>query len=180
MLALAGCISQPIEPMAPSFATLRILREQGVPPLALGQFRPAGKDIGRSIIIRGSDLHAPKGSNFAEFLGSVFATDLEAAGKLDPESPLVLSGVLTDSGAGENMASGKARHAADITLTRDGATVFAKSYRVDAGWKSDFIGALAIPDAFHQYNALYARLAREVLADAEFIAAAKGATAPAE
>jgi hypothetical protein len=173
-LLLAGCVSVPIDEVPASFETLRLLREQDVPPLAIGRFEPGPDGAGRRVMIRGSDIHAPKGSNFAEFLGETFASELRAAGKLDPASSLTLSGVLTDSGAGENISTGKARLAADITLTRGGQAILSKSYRVETEWKSDFIGAIAIPDAFREYNKLYALLVREVLGDPEFVAAAKG------
>ena len=51
--------------------------------------------------------------------------------------------------------------------------MLAKEYRVEAKWHSDFIGALAIDEAFLQYNALYALLVRQALSDPELIAAAK-------
>jgi hypothetical protein len=51
--------------------------------------------------------------------------------------------------------------------------VLAKDYRVDAKWHSDFIGALAIDEAFFQYKALSAQLVCKVVPDPEFISAAR-------
>lgn len=170
--ALGACAS-PADELPASLETLRALREREVPPLALGTFKPANKSIGRSVTVRLSVMHAPKGSNYAEFLGQTFATELRAAGTLDPASPLVLEGVLTESRASEDFAKGGASLGATITLKRAGKIVLEKPYRVEAKWKSDFIGAIAIPDAFMQYNSLYALLVRQVLTDPEFLAAAK-------
>ena len=178
ILVVAACVMEfactaPITELPPSLETLRILRDQDVPPMALGSFVPASKAIGRSIAIRLSVMHAPKGRNFAEFLGATFETELKAAGRLDPVSPLRLEGVLTESHAGEDFKKGGGTLGARISLIRNGRPVLAKDYRVDATWHSDFIGALAIDEAFFQYNALYAQLVRKVLSDPEFISAAR-------
>lgn len=119
-------------------------------------------------------MHPAKGSTFAGFLKETFATELRAAGKLDPAAPLVLSGELTESRAGENLASGTAALGARLTLLRGGKPVFSKPYRVETKWKSDFIGAIAIPDAFRNYNSLYAMLVRQALSDPEMVAAMRG------
>lgn len=170
--ALGACTSQ-IDELSPSFETLQRLRENGVPPVALGSFTPGSKEIGRSVQIRLSTMKAPKGRNFAEFLGATFETELRAAGKLDPASPLKLEAVLVESHVDEDLAKGKAWLGATVTLRRAGAAVLTKHYREEARWKSDFIGAIAIPEAFRQYNALYALLVRQVLSDPELIAAAR-------
>ena len=172
LLGLTGCASQ-IDDLSPSFETLRVLREQAVPPIALCAFSSASKDLGRSVTIRVSVMHAPKGQDFADFLRNAFATDLRAAGTLDPASTLHLEGVLTESHVGEDFAKGGASLGATITLRRAGAVIFSKPYRVEARWNSDFIGAIAIPEAFRQYNALYATLVRQVFSDPAFLAAAK-------
>lgn len=169
---LSAC-SAPIEDLPPSIETIRVLREQAVPPLALGSFVSGNKAIGRTIAVRLGVLHAPKGRNFAEFLGSTFETELKAAGKLDPASRLRIDGILTESRIAEDFKKGGGMLGARITLLRDGKAAFAKDYRVEAKWNSDWIGAIAIEQAFLDYNGLYAQLVRQVLADPEFVAAAK-------
>jgi hypothetical protein len=172
---LGACTSQ-IDAISPSFETVQLLREKAVPSLALGKFIPASRDIGRSVAIRLSVMHAPKGQNFAEFLAASFEAELKAAGKLDPASPLRLEGVLTESHASEDLAKGGASLAATVTLMQSGKAVFSKPYRVETRWRSDFIGAIAIPEAFRQYNSLYALLVRQVLSDPELITVAKRAS----
>ncbi|MEO7466433.1 MAG: hypothetical protein V4610_05070 [Pseudomonadota bacterium] len=170
---MAAACTSTIDELPPSLETMRVLRDQGVPPMALGSFVPASSAIGSAVAIRLSVMHAPKGRNFAEFLGATFETELKAAGKLNPASPLRLSGVLTESRASEDFKNGGGSLGARISLWRDGKLVLAKEYRVEAKWHSDFIGALAIDEAFLQYNALYALLVRQALSDPELIAAAK-------
>lgn len=171
--ALLGACTSAIDELPPSIETLRVLREQSVPPMALGSFTPANGSVGRNVTIRVSVMHAPKGRNFAEFLGSTFETELKAAGKLEPASRLRIEGVLTESRASEDFSKGGASLGAQISLVRDGSVLLSKPYHVESKWHSDFIGAIAIPEAFRQYNSLYALLVRQVLSDPEFIAAAK-------
>lgn len=172
-LVLLGACAAPIVELPPSLETVRVLRNQGVPPMALGPFTPQSKEVGHTISIRLGVLHPPKGRNFAEFLGATFETELKAAGKLDSAAPLQLTGVLTESRASEDFKHGGGSLGARIMLVRAGRAVFAKDYRVEAKWHSDFIGALAINEAFDQCNALYAQLVRQTLSDPEFVAAAK-------
>lgn len=172
IIMAAGCTSA-IEDLPPSLETVRVLREQNVPAMGLGAFIAASPALGRGIAIRLSTMHAPKGRNFAEFLGATFETELKAAGKLDPASPLRIEGVLTESRASEDFKNGGGRLGARITLTRGGRPLLTKDYAVDAKWHSSFIGALAIEEAFLQYNAMYAQLVRKVLSDPEFVAAAR-------
>lgn len=170
-LLAGGCVSTVIDEIPASLETLQALRNAGVPPLALGGFS-AGKGVSaRSINIRGSTMSAPDGTDFPKFLSDVFASELRAAGKYDQASPLTLSGVLIESRAGENFATGTASLGATMTLSRQGLPVYSKAYRVENAWKSDFIGALAIPDAFRNYNSLYALLVRRILTDPEMLAA---------
>ena len=172
LLALSACTSR-IDSVPPSLETLRILREGNVPSLSMGKFTSASKDVGKAVTIRLSTLRPPSGGNYANFLASTFESELRTAGKLDPASQTQIEAVLTESHVGEDMAKGDTSLGATISLRRSGETIFTKPYRVEAHWKSDFIGALAIPEAFRQYNALYATLVRQVFSDPEFIAAAR-------
>lgn len=172
-LLAQGCVSMAVDEIPASLETLQALRAAEIPALALGSFAVARGLDARNINIRGSTMHPAKGSTFAEFLRETFATELRAAGKLDAAAPLTLSGELTESKASENLARGTASLGATMTLSRGGKTIFSKPFRVETEWKSDFIGAIAIPDAFRSYNSLYALLVRRALSDPEMIAALK-------
>jgi hypothetical protein len=172
-LALSSCMHTRIDDITPSIETLKLLREQGAAPIAVGVFSAEGKALARSINIRGSTMSAPKGGDFAQFLRLTFESELRAAGKLDPAATTTISARLIESRASENMADGGASLGAEISVMRDGAVAFRKPYRIETKWKSEFIGALAIPEAFRQYNALYALLVRRVFSDPAFVAATK-------
>lgn len=170
--AVGACVSQ-IDELSPSIETLQLLRQGGTPLIAIGDFAPASKDVGRKVAVRLSTMHAPKGKNFADFLAATFRAELGAAGKLDPGSALRLDGVLLESRLDEDIAKGRASLSARVILSRSTKAIFSKTYRVESYWKSDFIGATAIPEAFRQYNSLYALLVRKVLMDPAFSAAAR-------
>ena len=171
LVPLGGCVHARVDETAPSIETLKLLRAAEVPPLALGPFVDVGgaNPIARTVVIRGSTLSPPKGAGFAEFLGMSFEKELVTAARLDPGAPVAIAGQLIESRAGETHAALGVR----ITVLREGIQRFSKDYRVETRWKGDFIGAIAIPEAFRQYNALYPMLVRQVFADPALLEALK-------
>ncbi len=175
-VSVSGCIHQPIDTAGPSYQTVKLIRDAQLPPIALDEFG-TGSDpaIGsRSISIRGSTMRPPKGGTFATFLRETMQSQLVAAGRYDPNAPTHVAAELTRNTAGENFATGKAVLAARFVVTREQKPVFERTYEVESRWKSEFIGAIAIPEAFEQYNALYGQLVTKVLSDPDFAAALKG------
>ncbi len=168
---LAGCAHTRVDETAPSIETLKLLRAADVPRIALGPFVDAGgaEPIARTVVIRGSTLSPPKGAGFAEFLGMSFEKELVAAARLDPDAPVSIAGQLIESRAGETHAALGVR----ISVLHGGVPAFSKDYRVETRWKGDFIGAIAIPEAFRQYNALYPLLVRQIFADPALLEALK-------
>jgi hypothetical protein len=169
-LCLQGCIHAPVDALGPSFATVKLIRSANFAPVALGDFSAldAGADFARQINIRGSTMNPPKGGNFPAFLKQTLAAELAAAGRLDAASPISISAAMTKN---ENLSKGLAQIAATFTVSRDGKAVFSRNYAVESRWKSDFIGAIAVPEAFAQYNELYGQIVRKTLSDPEFVAA---------
>jgi hypothetical protein len=168
-----GC-AQPLPHHEPTMLSLGILRGSTLPAMQVGQFalapgKPASMD--RSVTLRSVTMHSPDGDSFAQYLGKTVETDLRAAGKLDLKSPLVIKGLLTDSGAGAGLATGDASLAATFSVLKDDREIFHKDLAVSAQWDSSFIGAVAIPAAMNQYFALYEKLASQLFADKDFVAA---------
>jgi hypothetical protein len=170
---LAGCIHAPVDEMGPSFETVKLIRSNSIPSVTLGSFTvsPGQAAFAKRINIRGSSMGPPKGADFAAFLKQTLETQLVAAGKYDAASPVSISAEMTKNRAGENMSKGSAQIAATFTVTHGADIRFSRTYEVENLWKSEFIGAIAIPEAFRQYNELYGQLVQKVLADPEFIAA---------
>ena len=172
-LSMAGCVHGPIDELGPSFQTVRLIQAAQFPPVGLGEFVAAPDQVrfARRINIRGSTMSPPKGSDFPTFLKQTMQAELAASGRFDPSAPVTISAEMTRNSAGENMSTGKAQIAATFVIRKKGEVLFSKNYQVESQWKSQFIGALAIPEAFQQYNALYAELVRNAFADPHFVAA---------
>ncbi len=169
-LTAAGC-AQTLGSHQASLQTVEMLRSSNIPPMRVGQFalapgRPSSMD--RSVGIRSVSLSSPDGASFAEYLGKVLETDLRAAGKLDPNSNLIVQGLLTDSDVSAGIADGTASLGAKFSLLREGKTLFEKSLMVHSEWGSSFVGAIAIPDAVNHYSSLYEELILQLLADQDF------------
>jgi hypothetical protein len=178
LLCLLGCIHAPVDELGPSFATVKLIRSANFSPVTLGTFSvPLSKegqaqpDFARQINIRGSTMNPPKGGDFSAFLKQTLTAELAAAGRLDAASRVSISAAMTKNLAHENLSKGIAQIAATFTVTRDGKQAFSRNYEVENRWKSEFIGAIAIPEAFRQYNELYGQLVRKLLSDPEFVAA---------
>jgi hypothetical protein len=171
LVMLPGCISTSTDASPPDFATLLTLRHGLGKAVATGNFGLASPSVGAAINIRGSTMHPPKGQSFADVLEQAIAAQLRAAGRFDATAPIRITGLLTGSRAGEDLAHGHATLVADIVVMRGGTRLFARRYDVVTSWDSSFLGAIAIPEAFRQYNALYDQLSRKILSDPDLIAA---------
>ena len=174
LLTLSGCAVPAIDAYQPTIANAQAARGADLPALRVGAFsldrgQPAALD--RAVVIRASTLRPPKGDSFSKYLGDCLAAELRAAGKLDPAANVVITGVLTESRVSSGLSVGEASLGATFTVTRDGRQVFEKPLRVATVWQSNFMGAIAIPDAMNQYTALYGKLVGALLSDAEFRAA---------
>lgn len=173
---LVGCAT--VQTPAPTATpeTVDKLRQANLAPSAVGKFSLApGKspDMDRTLSgLRGSSI-APSGGSFSEQLKQTIATELKAAGLYADNSKSVIDGQLTDSKVDAAVGTGTGRLAAIFTVNRDGKRVYSKELAVDAQWESSFMGAVALPAAINQYNALYKKLAAKLFDDPEFRAAMK-------
>lgn len=159
----------------PTLANVQLLRTGDIAPMRVGEFslapgEPAAMD--RSVSVRAGTMSSPDGGSFARYLSETLTTELRAAGKLDPNSAIVVSGLLSESRVDSNMPKGSAALGAAFSVSRDGVVVYQKTLHVEEQWDSAFIGAIAIPAAFDGYTALYAQLVGALLADKDFRTAA--------
>ncbi|MBI1407383.1 MAG: hypothetical protein GC145_14820 [Caulobacter sp.] len=176
-LALAGCATAPIAPPSATMETLRSVQASGIRPIQVGVFRPGpGLPPGRDEAInsRAIKIKPLFGGSFSGYLKLSLATELNAAGKLDANSPLEVTGLLTESELhSASFKTGSASIAARFVMTRDRVVIYDKQLRVESSWRSNPLGGIAIPAAINGYNSLYPRLVRALLEDPEFVAAAR-------
>ncbi|MGA0601726.1 hypothetical protein ACO2Q3_13555 [Caulobacter sp. KR2-114] len=174
-LVVAACAEAPLPPPQASLDAIQSVRAANLAPMRVGDFTAApGKpaDMDRSVSVRAGVQPAPGGS-FAKYLGDSIAAQLKGGGRLDEHARLVVSGVVTDTHVDSAMPTAHASLAAHFTLVRDGKPVFDKTLKVEDSWSSDFVGAVAIPDAFNHYNGLFGKLTEALLADPDFRAAGR-------
>ena len=169
----AGCAMQ-APPYQPSLDNVEILKKTAG-PTALGSFtvRPGAEGV-VSIGLRGSSMNSPVGADYAAYLASALSQELQLAGKLDPKSKVVITGLLlkNDIAAG-GMSTNSGEIEAQFTVVNDGQERYRGTHRAEMSWESSFIGAVAIPKAQQQYPLLVSKLLAQLMADARFQAARK-------
>lgn len=174
--ALSACVSVKLPTPSANAENVEKLRSASMAPSQVGEFKLApGKPAAMDTSVgglRGSSV-SPSGGTFSQQLREELSAELKAAGLLDASSPVVISGLLTDSQVDAAIGTGTGRLAARFIVKRGGAVVFDKELAVEAKWESSFIGAVAIPMAINQYGALYKTLVGKLADDPEFRAAVK-------
>jgi hypothetical protein len=176
-LALGACAMPALPPPVATLDNIQALRVADIAPINVGVFTPgpgAPSEMDHAITLRGGVQAAPDGS-FAKYLGDTIAVELKNAGRLDPNSPLTVAGVITETHVDTALPTGEAhaRLAARFSVSRMGAVVFDKTLSVESAWDSNFVGAVAVPDAINHYTDLFQKLAGKLFADPEFVAAAQ-------
>jgi len=171
---LGGCALGPLPAPGASIHTIELVAASALPPIAVGRFTaaPAVARDDRAIPIRASTIRPPNGS-FARYLGDMLTAQLRTAGKLDPSAALVLSGTLLRNHATTTIGTAHAELAAEFVLTRGNRILYRKTQEVSRAWDSSFFAVQALPAATASYNSLYPALIEKLVADPDFVAAAR-------
>lgn len=172
-LMFSGCALQS-PPYQPSIPNVEILKKEAG-PVAIGAFTvQAGATGATSITLRASPMNSSVGSSYAAYLADALEKELKLAGKLDPKSKVVVSGVLlkNDISAG-GFVTNSGEIEARISVTNDGQPRYSETKRAELSWDSSFVGAVAIPKAQQQYPLIVEKLIGMLLADPAFLAALK-------
>ncbi|HKX40486.1 MAG TPA: hypothetical protein VJO99_04970 [Burkholderiaceae bacterium] len=171
---MTGCAHHPMGTPVASADNVQKARTANISPVQMGNFtRGPAMDAATDtkIGIRATTIFSPYQDSFALYLRETLATDLRAAGLLDPASPVKIDGFLTENKVDPAMSQGTGSLAARFVVTRAGKSVYDKELRADSTWESSFVGAVAIPAAINQYTALYRKLVGKLLDDPAFRAA---------
>ena len=173
---LTGCAQMRLGEPVPSIDNIQKAKNSGVAPVAVGAFslapgKPAGMD--QSVTARTNAIFSPYDSSFAKYLKENLATDLRAAGLLDPASGVVIEGQLTDSQLDAPVGQATGSVAARFMVKRGGTRVYDRELRASSSWESPFVGAYAVPAAVNEYALLYRKLVTLLLDDPAFVSAAK-------
>ena len=167
----AGC-AMTAPPYQPSIDNVETLKRAGG-PAALGSFTvQAGGPGVTSIGLRGSSMTSPVGADYAAYLANALSQELQLAGKLDPKSKVVITGLLlkNDIAAG-GISTNSGEIEAQFTVIHGGQERYRGTHRVEMSWDSSFVGAVAIPKAQQQYPVMVQKLLTKLFADPAFVAA---------
>jgi hypothetical protein len=170
LLALAAC-SVPLGPPVATAQNVTAVRAQRLPPMALGTFSLApGRDasLDQSVSMRTTFLRSPYAGSFSAYLKESMATDLRAAGLLDPQAPVVIDAQLTENQLSVPSGVARASLGARFGVKRAGVPVYDKELRASSEWSAGFVGIEALPNALNVYEQLYRKLTRTLLEDPDF------------
>lgn len=158
----------------PSIDNVEILKKTAS-PAALGSFTVQAGGAGVTAIgLRGSSMGSPVGADYAAYLANALSQELQLAGKLDPKSKVVITGLLlkNDIAAG-GISTNSGEIEAQFTVINNGQERYRATHRAEMTWESSFVGAIAIPKAQQQYPLLVQKLLGQLMADTRFQGALK-------
>jgi len=161
-------------PYQPSLDNVELLKKTAS-PTALGSFTvQAGGPGVVAIGLRGSSMNSPVGADYAAYLAGALYQELQLAGKLNPKSNVVITGLLlkNDIAAG-GLSTNSGEIEAQFTVINGGQERYRGTHRAEMSWESSLFGAVAIPKAQQQYPLLVQKLLTQLWADARFQAALK-------
>lgn len=175
--ALAGCVRLPLAAPQASVDNLQLARTAVAQPVQVGRFALApGLDasLDKGISARGSVMFSSYEDSMAAYLREVLVTELKAAGRVDEQSPVVITGWLTRSSLEAPVsATGHGELGARFVVSFASQARYDRELSVTSEWPSAFVGADAIPTAFNQYTQLMYKLVGKLLADPDFQAATR-------
>lgn len=166
---MTGCaIQAPV--YQPSLDNVESWKKTGT-AVAIGAFTvQAGAEGAQSISLRGNPMQSPVGGDYAAYIAEALRQELLLAGRLNPQSRAVISGLLlrNDIAAG-GITTNSGEIEMRFSVRVDGSERYAKTLRSQLSWDSSFVGAVAIPKAQQQYPQLVQKLVSQLLADQSFL-----------
>lgn len=172
-LLAGGCGTVQLGQPQPSLENIQAMKSAKLAKTGVGRFALAeGKDpsLDKYVGVRANTLEAPQGS-FARHLQETLEAELRAAGLLDPAAEALIEGYLIDRQLDPAIGQGSGRLAARFVASRQGKVVFDRELATESTWESSFIGAIAIPMAIHEFNALFRKLVAKLIQDPDFLRA---------
>jgi TonB family protein len=152
LLSLSGCASLTLAPAyVASSENVYTLASRPASKIALGPFIQNGETLNK-LTLRGSPYDSPYNGSYAEYLKAALRTELEAAGKLDETSTLVVSAELLENSLDAASSSeNTARISAHVMVMREGYKAFDKVVSAESQWPSSSMDAVAISAARRNY-----------------------------
>lgn len=151
-----GCAIQ-APPYQPSIDNVELLKRTAS-PAALGGFTvQAGGPGVTAIGLRGTPMNSPVGADYAAYLANARSQELQLAGKLDPKSKFVITGLLLKNDiATVGISTNSGEIEAQFTVITNGQERYRGTHRAEMTWESSFIGTVAVAKA-QQQDTLWCR-----------------------
>lgn len=168
----AGC-SMVAPKYTPSVSNVQALKQSGDLKANVAPFDSKEQEGNANpISLRGSQMHSPYNDSYAAYLTEAVRQDLILAGKLSPQSDLIITGTLLKNDLNTGTVSTGEGDIEARFIVRKGKTVrYDQVKQVHTQWKSSFVGAVAIPKAQQQYPVLVKKLLDELYSDSAFMKA---------
>lgn len=170
LATLTGCgVMTP--PYQPSVQTAEALKAAPT-PLAVGAFTVRTGLDGSAIRLRADTMRSSVGSDYAAYLAEALRKELALASRLDPSSPLEISGVLlkNDISAG-GISTNSGEMQATFSVRTGGVVRYERTLDASLMWDSSLFGAIAVGAAQVAYPRLAQKLIGTLVADPAFQAA---------
>jgi hypothetical protein len=148
------------------------LREAGLAKISIGDIAKvpgARRDVDR-VKARALTLGSPYGS-FTAYLREALVAELDHSDLYAPDSPIRIDGILLRNEAPREGDNDSVVIEAELTVTREGATVYRGRKIGRYEWRSTLPGDVAIPRMAANYQTGVQRLIAAFIADPEFAAA---------
>lgn len=175
MAFISGC-AQMAPRYSPSVVNVQNLRDSGAGKCAIGTIRadPKVGDKVNAITLRTHPLVSPYNEKFTDYLENALRTDFTLAGLLDPNSTVLIEGLMLSNDIDVSGASeGTGEMAVRVIVTRAGQVRYDKVKTSKITFEISFLGALSIPRGVQAYPELVQKFLADLYADYEFIDALK-------
>jgi hypothetical protein len=172
---LTGCSSMVTPSYQPGIDNVETLKRQSG-PVSVGTFNVAATTPGATTLsMRGANtMSSSVGADYAAYLAEALRQELRMAGKLDPNSTVVISGTLLKNSLDiSGFSTASAQLESRFVVTRGGVVKFDSIKKVDSSWGSSFAAAVAIPRASQEYPLVVRKLIEALLADPDFLSSIK-------
>ncbi len=176
LLALISGCAQMAPHYSPSVVNVERLRDSGAGKCAIGTIRadPKVGDKVNSINLRASPLVSPYNEKYTDYLQNALKMDFTLAGLLDPNSKVLIEGVMLKNDIDINsIVEGLGEMSVRVIVTRAGHVGYDKVKTSRITFESAFAGAAAIPRGAKAYPELVDKFLADLYSDYEFIDALK-------
>jgi hypothetical protein len=133
-----------------------------------------GLEGGNSLSLRANSMTSPVGSNFGDYIAAALRSELELAKLHNPQSAVVISGVLLKNNINAGgISTNDGQIEVRFIVKRGDQVRFDKIKQINYEWESSFVGAIAIPAARNAYPVMVQKLITQLVTDPDFVKALK-------